>query len=97
MAAEYAAVWNAAGGTPAEVAEASAVLDRHCADVGRDPATIRRSVQIRFGDSVDDLLRTVEEFAAIGISDPLVIVTGVDPVARAERVAEALPRLRAVG
>jgi F420-dependent oxidoreductase-like protein len=97
MAAEYAAVWNAAGGTPAEVAEASAVLDRHCADVGRDPATIRRSVQIRFGDSVDELLRTVEEFAAIGISDPLLIVTGVDPVARTERIAEALPRLRAVG
>jgi F420-dependent oxidoreductase-like protein len=97
MAAEYAAVWNAAGGTPAEVAEASAVLDRHCADVGRDPATIRRSVQIRFGDSVDDLLRTVEEFAGIGISDPLLIVTGVDPVARTERLAEALPRLRAVG
>ena len=47
MAAEHAAVWNAPGGSPAEVAELSAVLDGHCADIGRDPAEIRRSVQIR--------------------------------------------------
>src|SRR4051794_8528154 len=37
MAAEYAAVWNAAGGEPDAIAELSQVLDRHCADVGRDP------------------------------------------------------------
>ena len=97
MAAEYAAVWNAAGGTPAEVAEASAVLDRHCADVGRDPATIRRSVQIRVGDDLDALRRTVEEFAAIGVSDPLLLLQTDDPVARAEQLAEALPRLREIG
>jgi F420-dependent oxidoreductase-like protein len=97
MAAEYAAVWNAAGGTPEEVAEASAVLDRHCADVGRDPATIRRSVQIRVGDDFDELQRKVEGFVAIGISDPLLIVQTDDPVARAERLAEALPRLREIG
>ena len=97
MAAEYAAVWNAAGGTPAEVDEASAVLDRHCADVGRDPATIRRSVQIRVGDDLDALRRTVEEFAAIGVSDPLLLLQTDDPVARAEQLAEALPRLREIG
>jgi F420-dependent oxidoreductase-like protein len=97
MAAEYAAVWNAAGGAPEEVAEASAVLDRHCADVGRDPATIRRSVQIRVGDDFDELQRKVEEFVGIGISDPLLIVQTDDPVARAERLAEALPRLRELG
>lgn len=97
MAAEYAAVWNAAGGVPADVAEASAVLDRHCEDVGRDPASIRRSVQIRVGDDLDATLRTVEEFAAIGISDPLLILQTDDPVARAERLAEALPRLRQIG
>ena len=45
VVAEHADVWNAAGGDPAEVARLSGVLDRHCADVGRDPAEIRRSVQ----------------------------------------------------
>ena len=97
MAAEYAAVWNAAGGTPEDVADASAVLDRHCADVGRDPATIRRSVQIRVGDDFDEVRRKVEEFVAVGISDPLLILQTDDPVARAERLAEALPRLRELG
>jgi alkanesulfonate monooxygenase SsuD/methylene tetrahydromethanopterin reductase-like flavin-dependent oxidoreductase (luciferase family) len=97
MAAEYAAVWNAAGGTPTEVAEASAVLNQHCADVGRDPATIRRSVQIRVGDDFDALQRTLEEFVAVGVSDPLLIVQTDDPVRRAESLAEALPRLRESG
>jgi F420-dependent oxidoreductase-like protein len=97
MAAEYAAVWNAAGGTPEEVAESSAVLDRHCAEVGRDPATIRRSVQIRVGEDFDEVRRKVEEFVAVGISDPLLILQTDDPVARAEQLAEMLPRLREIG
>ncbi|MFL6117782.1 MAG: LLM class F420-dependent oxidoreductase [Catenulispora sp.] len=97
MAAEYAAVWNAPGGRPEQLAELSEVLDRHCADLGRDPGSIRRSVQIRTSDDDDDLLRRVEEFAAIGVSDPLLVLTGENPVARAERAAELLPRLREIG
>ncbi|GAA2007882.1 LLM class F420-dependent oxidoreductase [Catenulispora subtropica] len=97
MAAEYAAVWNAAGGEPAAIAELSQVLDRHCADVGRDPATIRRSVQLRAGDDAEDLLRRVEEFAAIGIDDPLIVLTGENAVQRAEWVAALLPRMREIG
>lgn len=97
MAAEYADVWNAPGGTPALVAESSAILDRHCADIGRDPAQIRRSVQIRFDGDADGLLRTVEEFAGIGITEPLLIVNGDNCVALAEQLAELLPRLRSIG
>jgi F420-dependent oxidoreductase-like protein len=97
MAAEYADVWNAPGGEPAAVAEASAVLDRHCADIGRDPAQIRRSVQIPFRDDADALLHTVEEFTRIGITEPLLIVHGDNLVARAEKLAELLPRLRSIG
>ena len=32
---------------PEDVAASSTILDRHCADVGRDPSEIRRSVQVR--------------------------------------------------
>jgi F420-dependent oxidoreductase-like protein len=42
IAAHYADEWNI-WGTPELLAEKGAVLDRHCADLGRDPATIRRS------------------------------------------------------
>lgn len=43
VVAEHADVWNMPGGTPAEGAERSAVLDRLCRQAGRDPATITRS------------------------------------------------------
>jgi alkanesulfonate monooxygenase SsuD/methylene tetrahydromethanopterin reductase-like flavin-dependent oxidoreductase (luciferase family) len=97
MVAEYADVWNAPGGEPAAIAEASAILDRHCADIGRDPAQIRRSVQIPARDDADALLRTVEEFTRIGITELLLIVNGDNPVPRAQKLAELLPRLRSIG
>ena len=55
IAAQYASVWNAPGGSPEEVAELSGVLDRHCADIGRDPSEIRRSVQVRIPATPDEL------------------------------------------
>ena len=97
LAAEYADVWNAAGGEPEAVAAASAILDQHCADIGRDPAQIRRSVQIRVGEDTDAALRSVEEFARIGVTEPLLVLNGPDFLARAEKVAELLPRLRSIG
>ena len=94
MAAEHAAVWNAPGGTPQQVAELSAVLDRHCADIGRDPSDIRRSVQVRVPADVDGLVDQVRAFVAVGVTEIILIVTA-DPVAQAERAAALLPRLRA--
>jgi F420-dependent oxidoreductase-like protein len=96
MAAEHAAVWNAPGGSPEEVAELSAVLDGHCADVGRDPAEIRRSVQIRVPADPAALIAQVAGFVAVGVTEIILIVAG-DPVAQAERVAELLPELRGLG
>jgi alkanesulfonate monooxygenase SsuD/methylene tetrahydromethanopterin reductase-like flavin-dependent oxidoreductase (luciferase family) len=69
MAAEHASVWNAASGTPEQVSELSAVLDRHCADIGRDPSEIRRSVQIRVPDSLDGLQEQVRGFVAVGVTE----------------------------
>ena len=44
IAATYADEWNV-WGDPATLRHKSGVLERHCADIGRDPATIRRSAQ----------------------------------------------------
>jgi len=95
MAAEHAAVWNAPGGSPEQVAELSAVLDGHCADVGRDPAEIRRSVQIRVPTDVGELTEQVAAFVGVGVTEIILIVAG-DPVGLAERVAALLPDLRAL-
>ena len=97
VVAEHADVWNAAGGDPAEVARLSGVLDAHCADVGRDSAEIRRSVQIRFEGDTDELARTVEAYVAVGVVDVIVMLIGGQAEAHAERAAEALPTLRELG
>ena len=93
MAAEHAAVWNAPGGSPAEVAELSAVLDGHCADIGRDPAEIRRSVQIRVPADAAALVDEVAGFVAVGVTE-IILIVAAEPVAQAERVADLLPELR---
>jgi alkanesulfonate monooxygenase SsuD/methylene tetrahydromethanopterin reductase-like flavin-dependent oxidoreductase (luciferase family) len=97
IVAQYADVWNAAGGTPDEVADLSAVLDQHCADVGRDPAQIRRTVQVRLPDRAEDVLPLIEDYARVGVTEVIVIVMGVEAVQQAEQAAELLPRLRAIG
>jgi alkanesulfonate monooxygenase SsuD/methylene tetrahydromethanopterin reductase-like flavin-dependent oxidoreductase (luciferase family) len=88
-------VWNAPGGSPEEVTELSGVLDRHCAEVGRDPSEIRRSVQVRMPATPDELLALAAAYSAVGINDLLLILHAADPVAQAEQAGELLPRLRA--
>jgi F420-dependent oxidoreductase-like protein len=95
--AQHADVWNAPGGDPDEVARLAGILDAHCADVGRDPAEIRRSVQIRYAGDAEELLRNASEFADRNVRDLIIIVAPGHARAHAESVATLVPRLRAVG
>ena len=95
ITAQYADVWNAAGGSPEDVAASSAILDQHCADVGRDPGQIRRSVQVGVGD--EDLSKTratIEAYVRVGVTDFLLLTRGDDPQAIGEQLAAQLPQLR---
>jgi alkanesulfonate monooxygenase SsuD/methylene tetrahydromethanopterin reductase-like flavin-dependent oxidoreductase (luciferase family) len=83
------------GGSPEEVAELSGVLDRHCAEVGRDPGEICRSVQVRMPAAPDELLALAAAYAAVGVNDLLLILHAADPAAQAGQAGELLPRLRA--
>jgi F420-dependent oxidoreductase-like protein len=95
IAAQHASVWNAPGGSPEEVADLSGVLDRHCAEVGRDPSEIRRSVQVRMPATPDELLALAAAYAAVGVTDLLLILHAADPAAQAGQAGELIPRLRA--
>jgi len=53
IVAEYAQHWNSTLGDVSEWQRKGEVLDRHCADVGRDPADIERSVNVRLGAGAD--------------------------------------------
>lgn len=46
IVAQYASIWNFAGGSTDEFKHKNTVLDGHCATIGRDPAEIARSVQL---------------------------------------------------
>ncbi len=46
VAAEHADLWNIPGGDIDDVIARGALLDRYCAEIGRDPASITRSIHL---------------------------------------------------
>ena len=68
--ARHAEEWNAPGQGPQEWALTSAHLDDACAEIGRDPAEIRRSVQLflhpQQREQVDKELATLTEYEQAG-------------------------------
>ncbi|MEO6085829.1 MAG: LLM class flavin-dependent oxidoreductase [Umezawaea sp.] len=46
VVAEHADVWNIPGGDIADAVRRGALLDRYCAEIGRDPASITRSTHL---------------------------------------------------
>jgi F420-dependent oxidoreductase-like protein len=74
------------------------VLDAHCADVGRDPAEVQRTV-IGSDDPFDPaFLAKMETYAGLGIEQVWVNPPPGDAVAWTERlVVDVLPRLADIG
>src|SRR3989441_4394088 len=52
VVAQYADIWNFAGGSVDQFRHKNEVLDAHCVAIGRNPTAIERSVQI-FADPTD--------------------------------------------
>ncbi len=100
LVARYADACNLFAAEPDEVAHKLDVLDRHCADAGRDPAEIRRTM-LTMADPLSDpdaFLRSMEPYAALGIE--LVEITPLveDPAAWAAQLGErVVPGLAALG
>ena len=46
VVAEHADMWNLPGGGVDEIARRGALLDRYCVEIGRDPASIARSIGV---------------------------------------------------
>lgn len=97
LTARHADIWNARG-TPAEAGAGNRELDRLCAEIGRDPARISRSVSVGLHvlASVDTFADAIAAYRAEGFTDFRI------PWPRSEaeyaafvRVAEeVIPRLR---
>ena len=100
LVAQYADACNLiAGDSVEEVAHKLEVLDRHCADVGRDPAEIERTID-RGGDPLNDpdgFLAAMERYARLGVTRVGFGPTGPDPAGEVARVCETVfPRLKEI-
>jgi F420-dependent oxidoreductase-like protein len=98
VVAQHADVWNLPEQEIAEATRLSGVLDEHCEAVGRDPAEVRRSVQLAYGDDVGDLLARAARFVEQGFTELVIYLGAGNAQADAETAAgEVLPRLRELG
>ena len=53
VVAQHADTWNMVGGDRAVLAHKSELLDRYCVEAGRDPATLRRSIEVPIAVATD--------------------------------------------
>lgn len=96
VVAEYADVWNFAGGTVEQFTHKVAVLRQHCADVGRDPAHIQLSIQTMVNyDDLVETAHTVQNFVDAGATHLILNLRYPYPEHIVEQLAENLvPRIR---
>jgi F420-dependent oxidoreductase-like protein len=102
LVAQYADVWNSTAQTVEELEHKIDVLLRHCETVGRDPSQIRKTAALLrdpVGD-LDDYLKTMESYAALGID--LINVGPLpgnpDPVGFIRRLGdEVVPKVAEIG
>jgi alkanesulfonate monooxygenase SsuD/methylene tetrahydromethanopterin reductase-like flavin-dependent oxidoreductase (luciferase family) len=101
LTARHADVWHSNAGPFEESVALNKALDAACTKVSRDPASVRRSISLRFS-TPDETLRSAKASIDAGFTELLVMIgggnlTGADPRKRAEEAAALLPRLRALG
>jgi len=98
VVAEQADVWNHSGhGSIDELAAKMAILDEHCRAIGRDPASLRRSVQVRLfrEEDLTEVRRKLEDCVRTGFTDLIVVIPAPDAGPRIELAArEILPRFQ---
>ncbi len=77
ITAEHADVWHYFG-SPEEMAHKGQVLDSHCANVGRDPSEIERSVGIHPHRLTKDLEKYADDHYDVGVRQITLGVNGPD-------------------
>ncbi|MCO1579183.1 LLM class F420-dependent oxidoreductase [Crossiella sp. SN42] len=80
LVAQYADACNLFATSPEEVAHKLSVLDAHCADLGRDPAEVQRTMLYRSealndGD-LDQAAKDLAVYAELGISTVILVPPG---------------------
>ena len=90
--ARHADHWNAPALDAETFKRKLNVLHQHCADIGRDPATITISNLLRY-DGTDAILSQLHEFAALGVDLFLVSIPSPHDPEDVVRLADLLAPL----
>ena len=90
VVAEHADVWNIPGGGDiADLVERGRLLDRFCAEIGRDPKTITRSIHLSVSyDAPDASRKAIAEAADAGFEHVILGLAAPYPVGVAQWVAD---------
>ncbi|MGW5513314.1 LLM class F420-dependent oxidoreductase [Nocardia africana] len=101
LVAQYGDACNLFGTSPDDVAHKLDVLRRHCDDVGRDFDTIRTTIMANNPrpnpDVRDEFVRSMADYAKLGIDAVLITPTTGSPAAWIEDMAPAVPQLADLG
>ncbi len=92
--ARWADHWNSAPLDPQEWNHKVSVLEAHCADVGRDPGEIAKSMMVRLGrDDMDQLPQTFQRLTDMGVDEAIVSLRSPHHPDQVLMVAEAASRV----
>lgn len=96
IVAQYADVWNYAGGPVETFNQKVAILHEHCATVGRNPDEIRLSVQLPVNyDDLDATTQMVQQFVDAGATHIILNLRYPYPESIVIRLAEqVVPHIR---
>lgn len=91
VVAEHADIWNIPGGDIDDVTQRGALLDRYCAEIGRDPAEITRSIYLPVSyDRPDHTRKAIAEAVAAGFGHVVLGLSTPYPENVARWVADEL-------
>jgi F420-dependent oxidoreductase-like protein len=91
IVAQYANVWNFAGGSTGDFQHKNAVLDEHCSAIGRKPAEIARSVQLLVNPADLSAVRTTtQSFIEAGANHLILNLRYPYPEGIVHRLAEEI-------
>ena len=89
IVAKYADVWNFAGGPVDQFRHKLAVLEEHCRAVGRDYASIEKSIQLPVAyDDLPGYIASTREYIAAGANHIIFNLRWPYPAGIVERLAE---------
>ncbi len=96
VVAQYADVWNFAGGPVDQFQRKVAILNEHCAAVGRNPAEIELSIQVQVNyDDLNATVATVQSFVDVGATHLILNLRHPYPENIVVRLAEeVVPRIK---